>query len=101
MAVVMPEDSNDRISLSMPAVTNTAKQELKDENLRVRLVVPKVLSAENVLKNSLVEIYIVNNGDFKTVSYKYNDLSPQMALAVEVEVLYMIAKAYGIKVTTS
>lgn len=101
MAIPMPEDSNDRISLAMPAVINTAKQELNEDNIRVRLVVSKNLSAENLMKNPLVEVYLSNNGSFKTVSYKYNELSPQLALAVEVEILYLIAKAYGIKVTTS
>lgn len=101
MALNMPVDSNKRLSLSMAAVQKSAQQDYGMENVRVRLIIPARLDVTTVMNSPLIEVYnIANNGQTVT-QYNYKQLSPQLALAVEVEMFSIVAKGLGAKLVTS
>lgn len=101
MALDMPVDSNKRLSLSMAAIQKTIQKDYNMDSVRVRLVIPARLDVTTIMNNPLIEIYNFSTNPLTVLALNYKDLSAQLALAVEVELFYIVSKGLGAKVVVS
>lgn len=89
-----PEDGLTRIMLMTPEMHQAFDDSYTNESTRFRLAVPKDIDhLVAVYEQTRVEVYSAN--ELLLGSYTVNVLNRQQAMAVQIELMYMIIQANG------
>lgn len=91
LSLIMKNDGQDRVALSMPAISHYIERDYSIKNARVRLIIPQNISL-TINKNKIFEIY--NTTTNSLIEKDIDSLSRELALAIENELNYIIARSF-------
>lgn len=94
LTLPFPTDQ-DRINLTTPAIRNIVAAEYDITNARVRLVMPDGAYRSD---QTIIEVYNMNGEKIKMMPLAVDEMSVTLGLALETELLYLLATSKEIEI---